>query len=370
MWPLEAQTPYRQLSGNTDFPGKAIEAGDSDIPLAAIRIGVTAPARTKQGRQLVEGARLAVAEANAGGGYGGIPYEVVFRPDDGAWGVAAQQVVRLAYDDRVWAVIGGADGRGAHAAALVAARAWIPVVVPAVAERSIDYANVPWVFRCLPDDRRQAQALLRCIDEVGWRRVAVVSEGTRAGRAGAAQLRQAARGLRHPLAYHFEYSPLDPAGIVPRIVRAEPEALLVWGGAAGAALLVAELRRRGVEAPVLSPSFMALPSVVEQVDQLGEMIVAAPFDLSASDPARRKFRRAFAAQTGEEPSYFAAMAYDATHMVIGAIERSGLSRLRLRDELARVPFAGVTGTIAFDDLGGSRSDAVLMRLTEGGWVRW
>lgn len=64
------------------------------------------------------------------------------------------------------------------------------------------------------------------------------------------------------------------------------------------------------------------------------------------------------------------MAYDATDMVIDAIQRSGLSRMRLRDELARMPFAGMTGTIAFDDLGGSHSEAVLMKLTEGGWVRW
>ena len=44
---------------------------------------------------------------------------------------------------------------------LVAAKAWVPVVSPTASDLSIDYANVPWMFRVMPSDGAQAKALPR-----------------------------------------------------------------------------------------------------------------------------------------------------------------------------------------------------------------
>ena len=88
------------------------------------------------------------------------PYEMAFRPDDGFWGVVASRVVDLAYEDKVWTMIGGLDGQRTHIAELIVAKAWVPVVSPWTSDTSVDYANVPWVFRCAPADSSQVDALV------------------------------------------------------------------------------------------------------------------------------------------------------------------------------------------------------------------
>jgi len=351
--------PYRDLTAaGAGFhgPGREHEAPDT---LGAVRLGLLGPAQGEAGRQLQLGVRVAVAEANAGGGQEGLPYEVVFRPDDGPWGVVARQVVGLAQEDQVWAIIGGLDGERAHAAELVAAKLWVPVLSPTAGDRTIDYANVPWMFRCLPDDRSQADSLAALCAGKGWRRIGIATEANRDGRIAAERLLEAARACSLNLALQIEYPAADPEAAALRLGRAGAQALVVWGRPETALPLLRRLRRQGCHLPVLAPALLALPEVAQDAS-LGELIAAAPADLSLPTPP----------SLGERPSYVALCAYDTAHLLIAALRRSGLNRARLRDELATASFAGLTGDLSFNGLGGRRQGPVLMHATQGRWVRW
>ena len=365
---LWAQTPYRELNGSGFAgPGREIAPPDS---LASVRIGLIGPGNTPRGRQLRQGALLAAAEANAAGGYRGIPFEIIARANDGPWGVAAQQVVELSYGDDVWAIVGAVDGERAHAAELVAAKVWIPIVIAAAADRTIDYANVPWVFRCLPDDRTQAEALLRAAESGAWGRVVVVSEANRDTRAAIARLREAAGNRRIVLHRLIEYESRDPGAVIPRILDANPEALLVWGSAASATALIAAARRAGVDVPALAPSPLAVPAVAALADQLRPLIVAAPFDYTDADVDRKDFERRFIDAAGEAPTYVAAFSYDSMRLVFAAIDSAGLNRALIRDHLARTSFDGITGSISFNGVGGNAALPVLLTVEDGAWQRW
>jgi ABC-type branched-subunit amino acid transport system substrate-binding protein len=351
--------PYRDLSAaGARFHGPGRDAPAPDT-LGAVRLGLLGPAQGQAGRELQLGVRAAVEEANAGGGQEGLPYEVVFRPDDGPWGVVAHQVVRLVQEDQVWAVIGGLDGERAHAAELVAAKLWAPVLSPTAGDRTIDYANVPWMFRCLPDDRSQADSLAALCARQGWRRVGLATEANRDGKTAAARLAEAVRACSLSLALQVEYAPVDPAATAPRLAGAGAQALIVWGRPQTALPLIARLRREGCTLPILVPSLLALPEVAAD-PSLGELITAAPADLSLPTPPA----------LGERPSYVALFAYDTARLLIASLRRSGLNRARLRDELAAAAFAGLTGPFSFNDLGGRQQGPVLMAAREGRWVRW
>ncbi|MCC7264495.1 MAG: ABC transporter substrate-binding protein [Candidatus Latescibacteria bacterium] len=357
---LARAEPYREFSAAGaafNGPGRNLEAPDT---LSAVRLGLLGPAQSAAGRQLQLGVQAAVAEANAAGGYGGLPFAVVFRPDDGPWGVVASQVVRLAQEDQVWAIIGGLDGERAHAAELVAAKLWVPVLSPAAGDRTIDYANVPWMFRCLPDDRSQADSLVALCARQGWRRIGVACEANRDGHIAAERLLEAAHACSLTLTLQIEYAPADPEPAAERLASCGAQALVVWGRPATALPLLVRLRAAGCTLPVLAPALLALPEVAAQDRALGPLIVAAPADLSVAAPAT----------LGEHPSYVALFAYDTTQLVIAALRRSGLNRARLRDALADLPFAGLTGDLSFNSLGGRRAGPVLMRARQGQWVRW
>lgn len=367
--PALCQTvPYRVLSeAGAGFFGCGRESPAPDT-LSAVRIGLTGPEKTVRGLHLRYGAALAVEEANSRGGYRGLPYEVVFRPDDGQWGTAAKQVVRLTYEDEVWTILGSLDGHHAHLAELIAAKAWIPVITPCAADLTIDYANVPWMFRCAPDDGSQARALVRYAVEQLYKRTIVLTEGERESRIGWERLLDASRHERYRFAMHVEYDPHDPAAAVPRLRNVTADAFIIWGDPEGVLTLIRVIRELGSTAPVLGPALLATPEFAGGARGMGDIIVVAPYDMSREDHELKAFYRRYTEYAGMPPSPAALYAYDATRMIQGAIGRAGLNRARIRDELAGMSFDGLAGKIQFDNLGGNTAKPVLMALKMGRWV--
>jgi ABC-type branched-subunit amino acid transport system substrate-binding protein len=364
----QTQQPYFDFSkAGAGFYGAGRESPDP-TGLTSVRIGVLAPAKDIEGRQMRSGVEMAVEEANQGGGYRGIPYEAVVRADDGPWGVAAGQLVSLAYEDKVWAVIGGIDGSRTHVAELVASKAWIPVITPASSDSSVDYANVPWVFRCVPADGRQVDLLLGYAERKGYRNLVAITETQRDGYTGFLRLQQEAWREHRPLLAHLQYPSGNPESIVSRLHEFAADALVVWGSAKSAAALIRALRAAGVDTPILGPSELAGPEL-SQLDGIGNIVVAAPCDLSRDDAGMRRFVDAFRGRTGMDPSAIAMYAYDSARLTIDAVRRAGLNRARIRDELASGSFQGITGRIEFNSLRGNTADPVLMTLQDGHWVR-
>jgi len=73
-------------------------------------------------------------------------------------------------------VVGSIDGPSTHIVEQLAAKARLAVVAPVCTDPSLTEANVSWMFRCAPSDRRQAEALVRyLLEQRGFRRLAVVS---------------------------------------------------------------------------------------------------------------------------------------------------------------------------------------------------
>ena len=378
--------PYQDFrKAGAGFYGDGREDPDP-ADLTAVRIGVLGPARLAEGLQQRAAVQLALEDANRRGGYcqkppasaGGeiardnrrcIPYEMIFRADDGPWGIGARQVVQFAYEDKVWAIIGGLDGQQTHLAELVVAKAWVPVVSPGATDSTIDYANVPWVFRAVPADTEQVSALLDLAEKRGYRHLVALTEIQREAYSGFLRLKEGTGRRRHPLEMHLEYSALNPTEIIPRLSGVPIDALLIWGRAEPALTLIRGLRKAGIGAPILGPASLATPQVAQSAGPLGQLTVASPCDLSRSDTGYMEFARRFKERTEDPPSVIALYSYDVTRLVIEAIESAGLNRARIRDRLSATDYSGLTGKIVFTSLGGNPAAPVLMFLAGNRWVR-
>ncbi|MEW6749596.1 MAG: ABC transporter substrate-binding protein [Candidatus Latescibacterota bacterium] len=349
-------------------PGRELEPPDT---LSCVRLGLIGPSRGDSGLQLRRGAQIAVSEANAAGGYRGLPYVLVSRPDDGPWGVVAAQVVRLSQEDQVWAVVGALDGERAHAAELVAAKVWVPVITPAAGDLTLDYANVPWVFRLAPTDRAQADLLLEASRERGWERLALATEGVRDARLAAERVQEAVAQRQRTLALHLEYVPGAPEATVERLRQVRPDGLLIWGTPAGVEGLLEALQAAGGGIPLLLPASLVVPQTAGPAAAAAApapALAAAAADPGASDAEVERFASRFREETGVEPTPTAVLAYDAVRLVMQAVERAGLNRARIRDELASAPFTGLSGPVSFSSLGGSGAQPTLVEARAGRWV--
>ena len=111
------------------------------------------------------GAELAIREANEKRGNAGNLFDLVVRSTEGPWGAGSKESVGLVFDDEVIAIIGSLDGRNAHLAEQVAAKTRILFLSAWAGDMTLSQAFVPWYFRCVPNDRQQATALIREIYE-------------------------------------------------------------------------------------------------------------------------------------------------------------------------------------------------------------
>ena len=69
----------------------------------------------------------------------------------------------MAYIHKVWGIVGGIDGPSTHLAEQVVAKAHLTLISAGSTDKSVNFANVPWMFSCLPADDIQAEELTTAI---------------------------------------------------------------------------------------------------------------------------------------------------------------------------------------------------------------
>src|SRR5215469_14778870 len=210
-------SPYSKFAAPYDLnyihPNIYSGAG-RDVPepkdISEVRIGFFGPVEHNPdsvfGQRMLHGAQLAIEEANARGGYGGKPFRLMLhndydnwqakavygddRPTDPAiWGSASNEVVKMVYDDKDWAIFGSISSESTHIALRVALRAEIPIVNSASTDPTIPETYIPWYFTNLQDDRVQCLTLARRIfTGLGLKRVAILRINNRYGRFGVLKL--------------------------------------------------------------------------------------------------------------------------------------------------------------------------------------
>ena len=375
--PYGDRTPYAKLAGRRLEYHGAKRSLPEPVGMAEVRIGMIGPTRGPRalpGLAMRRGAELALAEATAAGGYLGRPFRLVFYPDDGPWGIVGQQVMRLVYDDSVRVVMGSIGVENSHIAEQVITKAHVPLVVPGCTDPSLTKINIPWVFRCMPDDDAQARLLARYLFEAGgYTRVVGISANEHYGRTGMRAFEKVARRWHRPLLLSLQYNMRDE-GFEPqldRIERVRAQAVVIWGEPPEAALLIRRLREREMPAEISAGSGLCSSELLGIAGSHAEGVVTACiYDPERDDSSAQTFVTRFSEHYGEAPDAYAAYAYDGAQMVVRAIRRAGLNRARIRDALAADPtYRGAAGEIRFDGSGSNVSPPMLSVVRGGRFVR-
>jgi ABC-type branched-subunit amino acid transport system substrate-binding protein len=327
------------------------------------------------GIQMLLGTRLAVEEANAAGGYlkRNLPFELVVSNDNGLWGASGNEIVKMAYKDKVWAILGTIDGANSHIAIRVALKAEVTMMNSGDTDPTFIETNIPWVFRCISDDRQMGYLLVDYLyRKLGYERIGIIRGSNRYGRFGVREIRDGSRRLRKPIALEMAYhlGQDDYSLQLQRLQEANVEAVVHWGDAAEGAVILNQMREMGMDHPFYGCDRHVSPEFTDAAGENAEGVIAAyPWNPEREDPGLERFRKAFRSRFGLEPDTYAAHGYDGMSMLIWAIQVAGLNRAKIRDVLAyrSKPWPGVTGDIALsaalDDVG----SVTLARYEKGQW---
>ncbi|MHC4727632.1 MAG: ABC transporter substrate-binding protein [Planctomycetota bacterium] len=362
VWPDSAnfrQQPSRKVFFNvrkhqTNYTGPGREE-HPPVNIKEVLIGYFGPSTPSDPEysDMWSAACMAVEEANKAGGYKDLPFRLVSGWSGNPWGTGISKVVRMAYVDRVWAVIGGIDGPSTHLVEQVAAKARLCVLSPTSADRTVNLANVPWIFSCLPGDHLQAPVLAGAIESrVKKKSFLLISAVDHDSYRFKVELTRSLSKRQLLPAYHFEFNPNERnlEELTEKIINTSVHALVLIADASNSAQIIRIIREKNFKGLIFGGPCMGRRTFLEQVGQeTDDLIFPLPCSPSKS---LKNFEKKFACRFGNHPDYLAAHTYDTVNLLIGAIRQAGLNRARIYDGIKNLsPWQGVTGSIHWDLLG-------------------
>lgn len=328
--------------------------------LKEVRIGFLGPLEGSDikplGEQMLNGATLAIEEANKNNGFNGLPFKLMIHNDIGLWGAAANEVVKLD-DEKVWAWLGSIDGTVSHVALRATLKTEIMMVNAGDSDPTFTETNIPWLIRVISDDRQSGYALASYIyDKMDHKRLAVIRTNSRYGRVGIMEFSGVAVRLGHPmmLEERFDDGDTNFKMQLENIKRMNPDGILIWGNAKESGLIVKQIRALGMNIPIYASDRIVSPEFLITAGKYAEGVVSTcPYNPDANNPQLNAFKVNYQKRFGIEPDVFAAHAYDGMNLIIKAIRKVGLNRVLIRDVLMDLKtfqnYQGVTGKIVFDN---------------------
>jgi branched-chain amino acid transport system substrate-binding protein len=351
---LSQTTPHfeaREHESRYHGPGR-------DDPLPAlpseVRIGFFGPTDPSDldSDQIWLAAQLAVETANAEGGYNGSPFRLVPIWSENPWGSGISELARSIYKDHLWAIIGSIDGPSTHLVEQLVAKSRLTLINPASSDKTVNLANVPWMFSCLPGEHLQVPILSEAIGKAaGSRPLTLVSGTDHDSRVFAKELRNQLSLDRITVHHHFDLDgDKDLIHVVAhQIISSRSAVAVIVTDASSCADLVKTLREQQFRGQIFGGPFMAQTVFLRKTGPAGTGVI---FPALVSMEAVEPFSERFLSRHGKRPDYRALQTYDATSLLVKAVRKAGLNRARIRDAVREIsPWQGISGPIIWDSLG-------------------
>jgi branched-chain amino acid transport system substrate-binding protein len=305
-----------------------------------------------------EGARLAVAQANAGGGLLGRPVKLRLVDGETKPDIIAAEAARLFSDvPDIAGLIGFSDTDMVLAAAPIAAKHRRVFLTSGATSPQLPEQVPAYLFlACFGDNVQAAAGAEWAYDRLKARTVAVLYK----------ESSSYARLLHKYFQERFKELGGKVLAVVPyRLDNLEeevdrlPKADLIYLAAQpdDVAAAIPALRGAGFDAPILGGDGLDIGNAWRQVKDARNIYFSTHAYISADnpDPRVKAFREAFAkAYPAKQADAFAALGYDTARLLMAAITAAGSTEPEaVRKALAGThDFEGVTGTIGYQD--GSR----------------
>jgi ABC-type branched-subunit amino acid transport system substrate-binding protein len=315
--------------------GRVARALDLCSTLPTVKVGLVAPFEGRyrsQGYEALYAVKLAVRERNAAGGVSGYMVELVALDDGEAPEARRFLAQKFAVDERVMGVVGPFSADSLFDVASAYREAGLPLITPAMCP-SPESGSSGEAFCLGADAERVAETLAQAVP----------------GASPAVVLRSPYAGwdswVDHLPDLDWEIRASDEWR------SATAEYYLYDGDVLGAAELLSEMRAEGVNAPLFGGPMLART----QLSQIaGDAVQGACYAMTAPLYADQAsfFARGYRELGGGTPGPWAVLAYDATVLLLDALEREIASSGRpTREDVgaALTQARGLDGELFFEN---------------------
>ena len=338
----------------------------------SVKIGFNVPLTgfaAADGKSALNGAKLAVKQANQAGGINGKMIELVVYDDQASPKQAVTISNKLIEKDKVVAAISGSYSGATRAAAGVFQSAEIPYISAYAVHPEITKAG-NYVFRTSFMGEVQGRAGAKLIGATLQRkRVVLITLKNDFGKSLAAGFKEAAGQFNLQIVNEYEYSIKDRqfGPIVAKVKADAPEAIYATGYFFTAGPLVSQLRAAGITVPVIGQEGYDSEQFIKIAGKASEgTIITTSLDRDSNSSETRSFISEFEAMAGHKVDMVAASGHTAMKVLVAAMKKAGTtSPSAIRNAIAQTNLIASTGSISFNDLGEVQKNVQVQVVRDG-----
>ena len=338
----------------------------------SVKIGFNVPLTgfaAADGKSALNGAKLAVKQANQAGGINGKMIELVVYDDQASPKQAVPISNKLIEKDKVVAAISGSYSGATRAAAGVFQSAEIPYISAYAVHPEITKAG-NYVFRTSFMGEVQGRAGAKLIGATLQRkRVVLITLKNDFGKSLAAGFKEAAGQFNLQIVNEYEYSIKDRqfGPIVAKVKADAPEAIYATGYFFTAGPLVSQLRAAGITVPVIGQEGYDSEQFIKIAGKASEgTIITTSLDRDSNSSETRSFIREFETMAGHKVDMVAASGHTAMKVLVAAMKKAGTtSPSAIRNAIAQTNLVASTGSISFNDLGEVQKNVQVQVVRDG-----
>nr|WP_142590339.1 branched-chain amino acid ABC transporter substrate-binding protein [Serratia marcescens] len=345
-----------------------------DTVLIGLAGPLTGPS-ARIGKDLENGARLAIADANAQKPtLNGKP--VTFKllsEDDQSDPRTAVAVAQRLVDEGVAGVVGHWNTGTSIPAARIYHDAGIAQVAPVATGHGDTQQGFDTSFRVMGhDDDGGNYAGQYAVKTLKAKRIAVIDDRTAFGQGLADEFIKSlqAQGVQPVTREYVDDKTVDFSAVL-TTVRSKNADLIFFGGVdSQAAPLARKLKQLGMNAQLMGAGGFVSQTFLTLAQREGEGVVALEPGLPLEQmPGGKAFEQAYRDRYHTHIELHAPFAYDATRVLIAAIEQADSANpADYLPKLRAIHYQGVTGDIAFDAQGNLQQPSfTLYRVVDGKW---
>jgi branched-chain amino acid transport system substrate-binding protein len=317
----------------------------------------------------MQGAELAVRNANEKGGMNGSNFKLVVRSMEGPWGTGSKQAVNLIFQENVWALLGSHDGRNAHLVEQAATRTIVVLVSAWTGDPTLSQAFVPWFYNCVPNDRQQAIAITEEIfNKQKVKKVAVIYDSDYDSKQVLNSFLDETKlkTKAEPVQFFYDDYSQNIKNLLEKVKEADSECIILFCRPSVSSEIFRQIRLGKIKYPVYGSLFIVNEDELseEELEYFDNdlLIPSGNWTVSSGSAFIRQYRERY----GKRPGMVAAYAFDGMNLIIEAIKIAGSDdREKIQKALSEINYKGVTGTIQFDEKGNRSGKVEIKQIKKG-----
>ncbi len=329
------------------------------------------------GQGMKRGAEMAIEEANASGKFQDIKLELAAFDDRGDPKEAANVANQVISDAKIIGVIGHLNSGCSIPASQVYAKHNLLMITPASTNPKLTLQGLKNVFRvCTTDDVQGSFGANYCVDNLKIITVAVIHDKTAYGQGLAEEFKKQfeARETRQGKILSFDginSGDKDFRALLTRIKNEKPDLLYFGGMYSECGLITKQAKELGLQVPVVggdgifSPEYIKIGGSATEGDY-ASMIGMPPDKLPKAKAFMDKFKAKY---PGVDMQPYDPYTYEATCMLVEAIEKTNKETSPIIDYISSIKYNGILGETAFDEKGDTLNKTIsIYKIKDGKFV--